>query len=107
MPVLRAVGARRHCRSSSTTTSRPGKLRIVFHGLAFIGPDSDKALRTAIAAGQENHLWDLVHGLYASQGAENAGWVTDELVGEIAAGVPALDGEKLLAPAGRARSTRS
>ena len=53
-----------------------GKLRIVFHGLAFIGADSDKALRTAIAAGQDDHLWDVVHGLYASQGAENSGWVT-------------------------------
>lgn len=73
-----------------------GKLRIVFHGLAFIGPDSDKALRTAIAAGEKNHLWDIVHGLYAGQGVENAGWVTDELVGEIAAGVPGLDGGTLL-----------
>ena len=73
-----------------------GKLRIVFHGLAFIGSDSDKALRTAIAAGEHDHLWDVVHGLYAGQGAENAGWVTDELVTEIAAGVPGLDGATLL-----------
>ena len=73
-----------------------GKLRIVFHGLAFIGADSDKALRTAFAAGQDDHLWDVVDGLYASQGAENAGWVSDELVRQIAAGVPGLDGEKLL-----------
>jgi protein-disulfide isomerase len=73
-----------------------GKLRIVFHGLAFIGPDSDKALRTAIAAGRGNHLWEVVHGLYARQGAENAGWVTDALVGEIAAGVRGLDGDQLL-----------
>ncbi len=73
-----------------------GKLRIVFHGLAFIGSDSDKALRTAIAAGEHDHLWDVVHGLYAGQGAENAGWVTDELVSEIAAGVPGLDGATLL-----------
>jgi protein-disulfide isomerase len=72
-----------------------GKLRIVFHGLAFIGADSNKALRTATVAGQDNHLWDVVHGLYASQGAENSGWVTDELVREIAAGVPGLDSEKL------------
>jgi protein-disulfide isomerase len=64
---------------------RTGKLRIVFRGVAFIGPDSDKALRTAIAAGEENHLWDVVHGLYLNQGAENAGWVTDELTGKIAA----------------------
>jgi protein-disulfide isomerase len=74
-----------------------GKLRIVFHGLAFIGEDSDKALRTAIAAGRDDHLWDVVHGLYARQGSENSGWVSDELVGEIAAGVPGLDGEQLLA----------
>ena len=53
-----------------------GKLRIVFRGLAFIGSDSDKALRTAIAAGEDDHLWDVVHGLYAGQGVENAGWVT-------------------------------
>ena len=75
---------------------KTGKLRIVFHGMAFIGADSEKALRTAIAAGQENHLWDVVHGLYLSQGPENTGWVTDELVSEIASGIPDLDGEKLL-----------
>ena len=96
-----AAGPRRRVRQS-------GKLRIVFNGLAFIGPDSDKALRTAIAAGQENHLWDVVHGLYARQGDENAGWVTDELVGEIAAGVPGLDGDEApLGALGRARSSRS
>jgi protein-disulfide isomerase len=76
---------------------RGGKVRIVFQGLAFIGPDSDKALRTALAAGEENRLWEVVHGLYASQGAENAGWVTDDLVRAIAAGVPDLDAGKLLA----------
>jgi protein-disulfide isomerase len=74
-----------------------GKLRIVFHGLAFIGEDSDQALRTVIAAGREEHLWDVLHGLFAHQGAENSGWVTDELISEIAAGVPGLDGERLLA----------
>ena len=85
-----------------------GKLRIVFQGLAFIGPDSDKALRTAIAAGQDDHLWDVVHGLYASQGAENAGWVTDGLVGEIASGVPGLDERQApLRPLGKPRSSRS
>jgi protein-disulfide isomerase len=75
---------------------RLGVLRIVFHGLAFLGPDSDKALRTAVAAGREDHLWDVVHGLYLSQGAENAGWVTDELVAGIAKGVPGLEPEALL-----------
>jgi protein-disulfide isomerase len=75
---------------------RPGKLRIVFKGLAFIGPDSDKALRTAIAAGRHGHLWEMVHGFYARQGAENAGWVSDDLIREIAGEVPGLDGNELL-----------
>ena len=75
---------------------KTGKLRIVFNGMAFIGADSDKALRTAIAAGAEDHLWDVVHGLYLHQGHENAGWVTDDLVVSIAAALPGLDGEKLL-----------
>ena len=65
-------------------------------GLAFIGPDSDKALRTAIAAGRQNHLWDVVHGLYVHQGAENAGWVGDGLVTEIADEVSGLDDAELL-----------
>jgi protein-disulfide isomerase len=76
---------------------RAGKLRIVFHGLAFIGPDSNTALRTAVAAGRKNHLWDVVHGLYLSQGAENAGWVNDTLVRDIAGGVPGLEPDELLA----------
>ena len=75
---------------------KTGKLRIVFRGLAFIGPDSDTALRTVISAGENDHLWDVLHGLYLNQGHENAGWVTDELVSEIAAGVQGLDGGALL-----------
>jgi protein-disulfide isomerase len=75
---------------------RRGKLRVVFNGMAFVGTDSDTALRTALAAGRHGHLWDVVHGLYERQGAENSGWVSDELVGEIAAGVPGLVGGKLL-----------
>ncbi len=64
---------------------RTGKLRIVFRGLAFIGPDSDEALRTTVAAGRHDRLWQVLDGLYQGQGAENSGWVTDELVDRIAA----------------------
>jgi protein-disulfide isomerase len=75
---------------------RTGKLRIVFNGLAFVGPESNTALRTALAAGRHGHLWDVVDGLYARQGQENSGWVTDDLIREVAAGVPGLDAKKLL-----------
>ena len=63
---------------------RPGKVRIVFRGLAFLGPDSDRALRTAVAAGRENRLWNVVEGLYHRQGHENSGWVTESLLEEVA-----------------------
>jgi len=66
---------------------RTGKLRVVFHGLAFIGADSDVALRTALAAGRDGRFWDVVAGFYLRQGAENAGWVTDEVVDGVLADV--------------------
>ncbi len=75
---------------------KQGKLRIVFSGMAFLGPDSDTALRTAIVAARENHLWDIVHGLYEAQGAENSGWVTDDLVRDISRGTRGLDARLLL-----------
>ena len=59
---------------------RPGKLRIEFRGLTFIGPDSETALRAALSAGDQGKLWHVVELLYQNQGAENSGWVTDELL---------------------------
>ena len=73
---------------------RTGTLRIVFRGLAFLGPDSDNALRVALAASGDGRLWDVVDGFYLRQGAENAGWVTDDLIDEVAAEA-GLDGERL------------
>jgi protein-disulfide isomerase len=58
---------------------RTGRVRIVFRGLAFVGADSELALRMVIAAGTQNKQWDLLHELYARQGYENSGWVSDEL----------------------------
>jgi protein-disulfide isomerase len=78
---------------------RPGKLKIDFRGLAFLGPDSVKALRISLAAGFQNKLWEVVGLFYENQGAENSGWVTDTLVDEILAQVPGLDAEKVKADA--------
>ena len=78
---------------------RTGKLRIVFHGLAFVGPDSEQALRAAVAAGRQDRLWDVVHGLYLQQGPENSGWITEALLEEIA-------GPKALAQSNEAWVTR-
>lgn len=63
---------------------RPGKLRIEFRGLTFIGPDSEKALRAALSAGEQDKLWHTVELLYQNQGEENSGWVSDELLDAVA-----------------------
>ncbi len=76
---------------------RTGKVQIVFRGLAFIGPDSERALRAVVAAGRQDRLWDLVHALYTSQGMENSGWVTDGLVRAVAGQISGLDADRLLA----------
>src|SRR5918994_2654624 len=81
---------------------RSGKVKIVFRGLAFIGPDSQEALRFALAAGEQGKLWNVVHLLYENQGGENEGWVTDGLLTAVGRAVPGLDVERALA--GRSRS---
>jgi protein-disulfide isomerase len=71
-----------------------GKVKLRFAGLAFLGPDSQKALNYALAAGNQNKLWQYAELLYENQGAENSGWVTDSLLEQIATALE-LDWEKL------------
>ena len=73
---------------------RPGDVKLRFVGLAFLGPDSEKALLHVIAAGEQGKLWQFADALYANQGEENSGWVTDELLERIA-GELQLDWAKL------------
>jgi protein-disulfide isomerase len=74
---------------------RTGKVKLEFRGLHFIGPDSEKALRAVLAAGKQDKLFDLAEKLYAEQGDENSGWVTDALLRRTAATIPGLDADKL------------
>jgi protein-disulfide isomerase len=65
---------------------RPGKLRLVFRGLDFIGDDSTRAARMAAAAGLQNRLYQFVDLVFRNQGAENSGWVTDDYLRRIGEG---------------------
>lgn len=76
---------------------RPGRVRIMFRGLAFIGEDSDKALRAALAAGQQDRLWHVSDLMYRNQGGENSGWVTDEFLRALGPSLPGLDVDAMLA----------
>jgi protein-disulfide isomerase len=75
---------------------RTGRVRMVFRGLAFLGPESEIGLRAALAAGEQGRLWDVVHHLYANQGPENGGWLTDDLLARIGGTVPGLDATRML-----------
>ena len=78
---------------------RAGKVKLVFSGMHFLGPESEKALRAVYAAGLQNRLWDFLDLLYRNQGDENSGWVTDGLLRSIGASIPGFDTGKMLTDA--------
>jgi len=80
---------------------RPGRLRIVFAPLTFIGPDSRRGAEMAVAAGQQNRLWPFATLFYANQREENSGYVTDGFLTALAQSTVGL----LPAPALAARQS--
>ena len=82
---------------------RPGKVRVFFSGMDFIGSDSSRGLKAAAAAADQNRLWHVVSLLYDNQGAENKGWLSNKLIGNIAKALPGLD-TKRFANARKAKS---
>ena len=69
---------------------KPGKVKYEFQPFLIIGPDSKPAMRAALAAGDQNRLWQFLQLFYLNQGGENSGYVTDSFLTGIAkgAGVP-------------------
>ena len=73
---------------------RSGQLRLELEPLTFIGQDSERAARLALAAGLQDRMWEFVELLYRAQGAENSGYVTDAFLHELAEAIPGLDVER-------------
>jgi protein-disulfide isomerase len=76
---------------------RGGKIKLLFSGMHFVGPDSEKSLRAVYAAGLQGKLWQYLDLLYRNQGAENSGWVTDALLRRVGNSIPGFDTEKMMA----------
>jgi protein-disulfide isomerase len=65
---------------------RPGRAKLVFRNLAFLGPDSLDGARMATAAALQNRMWQFVDLVYRNQGEEGTGWITDAYLRRVAAG---------------------
>jgi protein-disulfide isomerase len=80
---------------------RTGKVKLVYRGVVIIGQDSVRGLRAIYAAGRQNKLWSFADALYAHQGAEESGWITDSVILQAAREAKA-DGPAILAAMGSA-----
>jgi protein-disulfide isomerase len=75
---------------------RPGKVKLEFRNVTFIGTDSIRAGQMAEAVGLQNRLWGFIDVFYANQGSENSGYVTDDFLRRIAGAVPGVDVQRAL-----------
>jgi protein-disulfide isomerase len=75
---------------------RPGTLRIEFMPLAFIGPDSKRAARMALAVGEQGRFWDFLDLVYRNQGVENSGYIDDSFLRSLADQIPGIDTQRAL-----------
>jgi len=78
---------------------RKGRVKTEFRGYPFLGRDSVTALRYVYAAGLQDKLWQFQEALYRNQGGENDGWVTEDLLRQVAGEISELDVDQLFADA--------
>ena len=62
---------------------RTGKVRLELRLLRFLGPDSDKLARVAMAAADQNRMWQFVGLAYDRQGQENSGYATSNFINRL------------------------
>jgi protein-disulfide isomerase len=73
-------------------------VKLVYRGVEIIGPNSVDGLRAIYAAGAQNKLWTFADALYIHQGAENSGWITEDVI-RTAASESGANGDAILARA--------
>jgi protein-disulfide isomerase len=92
---------------------RSGEVRLSLRPVGVLGPDSEAAANYAWAAARQDLMHEFVAAWFRDQGPENSGYVSDAFAREIAAAVPGLDADRLIADSAtdavraRARSARS
>lgn len=61
---------------------RPGNVKITFSPVAFYGEDSERGALGALAAGEQNRLWQFTEAAYARQGA--SGYLSEGFLEDLA-----------------------
>jgi protein-disulfide isomerase len=75
---------------------RTGKVQLHLQPWAFIGPQSKTGRLALIAASFQNKGFEYAKVLYDNQGQEDSGWLTDSMMGQIAASVNGLKVQQVL-----------
>jgi protein-disulfide isomerase len=78
------------------TYVKTGKVKVETRILKFIGPDSDRGRKAAIAAGLQNKAYPFMEILYYNQQVENTGWLSDNMIAAAAASVRGMNVPKLM-----------
>jgi protein-disulfide isomerase len=92
------------CREFETTVMptivpryvRSGKVRLIARPIAFIGGDSERGRRAAIAAAEQNKFFEFTQLVYYNQGTENTGWLDTQFVRSAFASIPGLSSASAL-----------
>jgi protein-disulfide isomerase len=76
---------------------RPGKVRVELRPLGFLGPDSVRGRNALLAAAEQNKAFHFAALLYANQGTENTGWLSEEMVRAAAVSIAGLNAAGIVA----------
>lgn len=85
---------------------REGRLRVQFQPVNLTREQSALAGQYAWAAAAQDKLWEFVTLWYRNQGDEDTPYVTDEFARAVAAEIPGLDADRLIADAHKPETRR-
>ncbi len=89
------------------TYVRPGKVKMIFRNVSFLGTDSARAAQMAGAASLQNKLWPFIDLFYTNQQEENTGYVTDDFLRRIGSGVAGLNVTRAMSDRGLSQVQRA
>jgi protein-disulfide isomerase len=73
---------------------RSGEVKVVSEPLTFIGSDSVRAAKAALAAAEQDRYWHYASLLFKNQQRENSGYVTYDFLKGLAQETPGVDTDK-------------